>query len=108
MLGFQPAVMRPQVRAYMAQAPTAPPAAAPPAPAPGAAPAAPRAPGTAKGGKIPTKTLALVASGAGVLGGGAAAYCSLNLKKKGSTPLIVAGLFTALNVGILAYTLIEG
>lgn len=93
MLGYQPN-FRPVVRALAQAAP-------PPAPAPTvrvpAEVAAQTATAVSASGK--NKTVALLASGLGAVGGGVAAYCSyMKGKKKVDTTVLVAGAFALINV----------
>jgi hypothetical protein len=51
-----------------------------------------------------TRTVALIASGLGIIGGGAAAYCGyMKGKKKVDTTVIAAGVFAFINVVLFGY-----
>lgn len=103
MIGYQPN-FRPIVRAQMAQ--TAPAASTTPK-APASIPvptdvAVSTAAAVAAGQR--NKTVALLASGLGVLGGGAAAYCSfMKGKNKVNNAVIAAGVFTFINMVFFGY-----
>jgi hypothetical protein len=106
MIGYQPN-FRPVVRAQMAQA-------APSGAAPSAAPAQPpsvKVPvdvadqtAAALAAAKSTRTVALIASGLGILGGGAAVYCGyMKGKKKVDTTVVAAGVFAFINVVLFGY-----
>ena|SRR5579871_4537481 len=93
---------RPMVRAQMAQAaPPAPAVAQPAVKVPVDVADQTAAALTAAQG---TRTVALLASGLGILGGGAAAYCGyMKGKKKVDTTVVAAGVFAFINVVLFGY-----